>query len=493
VRYPPLFGIIGILIVPLAAVRAADALPTREAPLASIASRLQSGEPLVFATFGDSITWPCFHTDFRQNYVTLAVDALQKAYPAANVRIVHAGNMGTAGRGLADGRFQRHVLEQRPDVVFLMYGMNDCGGGPGALDDYDRNLTRLIAETRAADALPVVLTQNQIVYDCPDGAGRGALPLYMRRATEVARREQVPCVDCFADWQPLVEDRAALVAHLNDWIHPNLAGHRLFARSIVSTLWPDAAKFVDTTMRPQPVGDATSCLLPGPSGKQVLRTKDGTWLAVSGRRRGERISELVLSYSSAGQPAWSDFTQVTLIGPGEHAVLPDDEREITAAALLEGDSSLCVVFSWNTGVYCLSFDRSPPDWQTRIKTAAAWKDLGADPFPRPIPILNSQLGNGLLVDAFLCDTGTPVVLCRDRKFAPGAGWEVLDGTDGLSLVSGTGDARTVQFLLPSNEFSSEHLPVRSAHESDATAFLLDHAGALEFRLTPAPSKADESP
>src|SRR5437764_944182 len=104
----------------------AAAESTRE-QLRPITAKLNDGSPLVFATFGDSITWPCFHTDFRQNYVTFTADALRKAYPRARVRIVHGGNMGTAARGLADSRFERHVLSFKPDVVFLMFGMNDCG------------------------------------------------------------------------------------------------------------------------------------------------------------------------------------------------------------------------------------------------------------------------------------------------------------------------------------------------------------------------------
>ena len=102
VRHLILLWIVGILNAQVAAVRAADEQPTPEASLEQVTGKLESGEPLVFATFGDSITWPCYHTDFRQNYITLTVDALQKAYPKASVQIVHAGNMGTTGRGLAE-------------------------------------------------------------------------------------------------------------------------------------------------------------------------------------------------------------------------------------------------------------------------------------------------------------------------------------------------------------------------------------------------------
>ena len=46
--------------------------------------------------------------------------------------------MGSAGRGLEAGRFEQYVLSHRPDAVFLMFGMNDCGAGPGGLDAFDQ-------------------------------------------------------------------------------------------------------------------------------------------------------------------------------------------------------------------------------------------------------------------------------------------------------------------------------------------------------------------
>ncbi|MFN0050755.1 MAG: hypothetical protein ACKV0T_01100, partial [Planctomycetales bacterium] len=43
--------------------------------LEALTSRLSAGKPVTLASFGDSISWPCFHTDFRQNYLTLTADA----------------------------------------------------------------------------------------------------------------------------------------------------------------------------------------------------------------------------------------------------------------------------------------------------------------------------------------------------------------------------------------------------------------------------------
>ena len=52
--------------------------------LEPVTGKLRAGQPVRLATFGDSITWPCFHTDFHQNYLTFVADALRKAYPESS-------------------------------------------------------------------------------------------------------------------------------------------------------------------------------------------------------------------------------------------------------------------------------------------------------------------------------------------------------------------------------------------------------------------------
>jgi lysophospholipase L1-like esterase len=420
--------------------------------LESITADLESGAPLTFATFGDSITWPCYHTDFRQNYITLTADALLKTYPKAHLRIVHAGNLGSLGRGLADNRFENLALKEEPDVVFIMFGMNDCAGGPNQLDHYDQNLTRAIGMTRDRGALPVVLTQNEVIY--PDSGGRHALPLYMERAAAVAKREQVPFADCFAGWQPLKAENQTLAAYLNDAIHPNLAGHRLFARSILDALWPKAAEAVSdaprTRLRPDDAKSA-NVLLPGPRGKQVVRTQNGTWFVVSGRTRGQdRLADLVVSFSRAEDPDWEEFQHVTLIGPQGSAVFDDQDRTLTAGMLLEADNRLWVIFSWNVGVFALSLDLTWDDWAQSAGEMATWMGHSNQPYPRPFNIYNMNHDGNVLHDAYLTADGWPAVFGRDFKMDPDAGWEVVKGEFGIGhVIRKPGeDPGTREFLFP---------------------------------------------
>ncbi len=253
--------------------------------LERITQKLERGEPVRLAATGDSITFVCFHTDAKRNYLTFTADALRRAYPQAKIELTIAGNLGVTGTGLP--KLVDAVLKKKPDLVFVMFGMNDCADGAGGLDRYDANLTQFIRQIRQAGAEPVILTQNEIVEDTLDGSRRLSLPMYMKRAVKVARREKALYVDLFADWQRLKQEKPEQwKQYLNDAIHPNVAGHRLFAAGILKKLWPEAARFQSADVR-QPLPDAMRnmepCLLAGPVDKQLLRTDPASYQLIQAK------------------------------------------------------------------------------------------------------------------------------------------------------------------------------------------------------------------
>ena len=413
--------------------------------LAPITEKLRTGQALTFATFGDSITWPCFHTDYRQNYMTFAVDALRQAYPQANIRIVHAGNMGTARRGLSKTRFERYVLAHQPDLVFIMFGMNDCGAGEKGLGDFADNLVQLVNKTRDTGAIPVICTQNEIISDSPSGRGRKSLPLYMARALEVARREQVSAVDCFADWAALKVDRQLLATRLNDSIHPNHAGHRLMAYTILKKLWPGATRYLSTgvaTPEPHEKQVVRQGLLPGPSGKQVLRTSAGLWCAVSAGYQGQHGRDLVFSWTDRERPRWDEFQHVTLIGSPQTAVFDHLDRPLTSGMLLEHGGRIYVLFGWKVGIFMLTIDpallkaEQAPENKSRLTSPATWLEHTNQLFVRPSSIRNaSYRPGGILFDAYGRPGVWPYVLCRFLKKSADTGGEVVKGEDTIVLAT----------------------------------------------------------
>ncbi|MFN0051309.1 MAG: SGNH/GDSL hydrolase family protein, partial [Planctomycetales bacterium] len=458
----------------------------------ALTSRLSAGKPVTLASFGDSISWPCFHTDFRQNYLTLTADALRNAYPASQITLVHGGNMGAAARGLTDDRFARHVLSHRPDLVFLMFGMNDCLGGQAELEAYDRSLTALIGQTRASGALPVVCTQNEILYAAADGKLRRALPHYMARALRVARREGAPAVDCFARWKGLATVPDLLINRLNDAIHPNLSGHRLFAQEIVGALWPDAVQFATDEIRSSSVdlADLQPCLLPGPAGKQVVRSADGTWLVLTARRQRERVVELVVSFTRTERPGWDDFRHVTVIGQGPNAVFDHTDRTLTAGALLERHGHVFIVLSWNVGIFFLSLDTTQREWAAVIDQPQTWLHHTKEPFLRPTAIVQGQQDGRVLYDALVIRGDRLAIVFKHFEMAPGAGWEVINGQEIIALAtrSPNGDSRVQPLGQP---VFPETPPWQSLgywgamdESADALAVLSERQGQIKFSLVP---------
>ena len=378
-------------------------------PLQLIREKLRLGQPLTLASIGDSITWICFHTDARRNYLTFVADALRKKYPKANIRLEQSGNRGSTARAMP---FLETLLQVKPDMVFIMFGMNDCKRGTAQLDDYDRNLTELIQRVRKAEAVPVLLTQNEIVYPAE---GREALPQYVARAVAVSQRENVLLVDNFSDWHDLQkEEPDTWKLYLNDVMHPNLTGHRRFAKAVLKRLWPEADELHDSGLwplagkLPRPV----ECLVSGPPDKQMLRIGPTTWVTLTGRRRGAEVTDLVLSVAEKANPTWHDFRHVTLVGTEPDAVFPWGERNINSAMLLRSGQRIFILFSHVVRRSLLVLDCSREGWSKRLHERSTYQSLSASNVPLPEAVGGSYSNDTEFVDGYV-DNGYPAFFYRE--------------------------------------------------------------------------------
>jgi hypothetical protein len=196
---------------------------------------------------------------------------------------------------------------------------------------------------------------------------------------------------------------------------------------------------------------AVNCLLPGPPGKQVVRTKNGTWFALWGRTRAnDRLSDLVVSFARAPEPKWEDFEHITLIGPQADDVFDDQDRTLTAGMLLEGDGRLWIVFSWNVGIFMMSLDLTDSGWPKRAGDMATWLQHSDQPYHRPTLVYSMIHDGNVHYDAYLTADGWPAVFGRYFEMAPGAGWEVVKGEFGIGHVirKPRDDPGRREFLFP---------------------------------------------
>ena len=216
-----------ILLFLLACVSLLSAAPLRTAQLLAAGK-----EPVRIVCIGDSITGVYYHSGGLRAYPEMLQIALQKIHPQAQVTVRNAGISGdTTTGGLK--RLDRDVLAHKPHLVTIMFGMNDLVRTP--LADFQNNLREIIRRCRAIDAEVVLCTQNSIV-ESPQRPG-AKLAEFTQAIRDIAKVESLPVADCFAAFEA-VHARDALEWNLllSDPIHPNMAGHKLFAETIAQTI-----------------------------------------------------------------------------------------------------------------------------------------------------------------------------------------------------------------------------------------------------------------
>lgn len=216
-----------ILLFLLACVSLLSAAPLKTA------QRLAAGkEPVRIVCIGDSITGVYYHSGGLRAYPEMLQIALQKIHPQAQVTVRNAGISGdTTTGGLK--RLERDVLAHKPHLVTIMFGMNDLVRTPVA--DFQTNLREIIRRCRAIDAEVILCTQNSIV-ESPQRSG-AKLAEFTQAIRDIAKAESLPVADCFAAFEA-VHAKGALEWNLllSDPIHPNMAGHKLFAETIAQTI-----------------------------------------------------------------------------------------------------------------------------------------------------------------------------------------------------------------------------------------------------------------
>ena len=96
----------------------------RPVSLRKTPQKLEADQAVKIVCFGDSVTGVYYHTGGRRAYTAMVGVALSGAFPKAGVTAINAG---ISGNTTADGlkRMQKDVLAHKPDLVTVMFGLND--------------------------------------------------------------------------------------------------------------------------------------------------------------------------------------------------------------------------------------------------------------------------------------------------------------------------------------------------------------------------------
>jgi lysophospholipase L1-like esterase len=259
------------------AIRGASADEVRS-KLPRIDSRLSAGETTKIVCLGDSVTGVYYHTGGRRAYPEMLELALGQLYPKAKITVINAGISGNSTRnGLS--RLQRDVLDANPDLVTVMFGLNDMVGVP--VEEYRNNLKEIAERCRKQKAEVLFCTPNAIYDD--GGRTTAKLIEYCGAMKDVGKELGIPVSDCYAAHIAARErDASAWRLMMSDAIHPNMDGHKLNAVAVSRSI-SGRDTSLDAIAPPQPAIPRT-----------LKRLKDGEPLRVLAMAPVDEIVEKAL-------------------------------------------------------------------------------------------------------------------------------------------------------------------------------------------------------
>lgn len=203
-------------------------------------------QPRKIVAFGDSVTLGArAGVAEPQTFRCLLQAALKKG--GLSVEVVNAGIGGHNTRHALE-RLEGDVLLEKPEVVTVMFGVNDAAmvdGGPVArteprvpLEEYRRNLTTIVRRIQESGARVVLCTPTPMsrayAYSNLGAYAQNEdmnfmVRRYAEAAREVARDTGATLVDTFR----LFIDRPDGLKLIEDGCHPYVEGHRLIADALL--------------------------------------------------------------------------------------------------------------------------------------------------------------------------------------------------------------------------------------------------------------------
>ncbi len=215
---------------------------------------LQKNDKLVM--IGDSVTdcgraQPVGEGLFNalgNGYVTLVDSILTTLYPERSIRVVNMGLSGNTVRDLKM-RWQRDVIEQKPNWLTIMIGINDVWrqfDSPRQKEihvypeEYSATLEELVVQTKPIVKGIVMMTPYYLEPNCED-AMRKRMDQYGAIVREIATRHQTIFVDTQSE---MIKILAHYHANAIAWdrVHPNHIGHMALAKAFLASVGLDFVK-----------------------------------------------------------------------------------------------------------------------------------------------------------------------------------------------------------------------------------------------------------
>ncbi len=161
-------------------------------------------------------------------YPYLLLQKIKSKYPYAVVNII---NTSIGGENSVQGakRFDDHVLNHQPDVLFIDYALNDRGVG---LEKSYAAWDEMIKKAKNKNIKVILLTPSpdqRVDYGKPDNE----LKTHTDQIIRLANDNKVGLADSYQAFEFLYNDKEQLEKYMSQVNHPNEKGHELIANEII--------------------------------------------------------------------------------------------------------------------------------------------------------------------------------------------------------------------------------------------------------------------
>jgi len=195
--------------------------------IGNVAAKLKAGKPITIAFLGGPITV----AGTGRGFAAQVAMWLQTQYPAANIRVVHAGSVD-GGSVFGAARFDRDVTLQKPDLLFVEFAADDAGR-----DDRSWQAERIVLKAWTSNPTTDIVMLYALEQSQRESYAAGVFPPSAAAYERVAEHYGIPSIAMGADLLARVEaKKSRWYDFFYDASRPTPMGHTAYVNAISSAL-----------------------------------------------------------------------------------------------------------------------------------------------------------------------------------------------------------------------------------------------------------------
>jgi acyl-CoA thioesterase-1 len=201
-----------------------------------IEALLNQAQPATWVFTGDSVTHGVLHTRGARSYPELVAESIRFTRGRYLDAVINSGVNGTTTSYLR-GHFNWLVERYNPQVVWMMFGLNDCQDPSIPPRVFADNLNWFTEKIRAQKGIPILQSPNSVDHAGiaqMKTASRERLAEYVQVIEAVATQTNTIYLDHYHQWES--KGLETMKTWLDDPFHPNALGHTIIAKKICNEL-----------------------------------------------------------------------------------------------------------------------------------------------------------------------------------------------------------------------------------------------------------------